>query len=296
MTCLTSKSLVCLNRKRLSTSQLDRGSGRGGSSSRHTSSRIACVAQAKRGVVLLPGLGNASGDYDTLVQSLSSQGYAVSVASVRRIDWLRNAAGLVDPNYWKGTLSPRPTVDWYLNSITQAVEEAKEASDNGSVCLLAHSAGGWLARVWMLEYGTDDVDKLLTLGSPLLPPPPGVIDQTRGILTYVNDASPGTFHEDVSYVNVIGRYIKGGELLGGDASVAQRIAGLGYQQVCGDATVWGDGIVPGVIGQLEGATVVELEGVYHSPLGATDGADGNAGRPWYGSEGVLEQWVHHIAA
>jgi len=25
---------------------------------------------------------------------------------------LRNAAGVVDSNYWKGTLNPRPVVDW----------------------------------------------------------------------------------------------------------------------------------------------------------------------------------------
>lgn len=36
------------------------------------------------------------------------------VAKVSRIDWLRNAAGLVDPNYWRGTLRPRPVLDWYF--------------------------------------------------------------------------------------------------------------------------------------------------------------------------------------
>ena len=37
----------------------------------------------------------------------------VEVASVNRLDWARNAAGLTDVNWWRGTLSPRPTVDWY---------------------------------------------------------------------------------------------------------------------------------------------------------------------------------------
>lgn len=47
-----------------------------------------------------------------------------------------------------------------------------------------------------------------------------------------------------------------------------------------------------------GAANIDLEGVYHSPLGAVEadrgtdrGADRGAGRPWYGSAGVLKQWV-----
>lgn len=31
---------------------------------------------------------------------------------VTRLCRLRNAAGVVDINYWKGTLNPRPVVDW----------------------------------------------------------------------------------------------------------------------------------------------------------------------------------------
>lgn len=42
-----------------------------------------------------------------------------------------------------------------------------------------------------------------------------------------------------------------------------------------------------------GAVNMDLEGVYHSPLGAVEAAEGG-GRPWYGSPGVLEQWVHTL--
>lgn len=37
---------------------------------------------------------------------------AVAVARVSRPDWLRNAAGLVDPSYWRCNLRPRPVLDW----------------------------------------------------------------------------------------------------------------------------------------------------------------------------------------
>ena len=46
------------------------------------------------------GLGNNTGDYARLV------------ARVTRPDWLRNAAGLADASYWRGTLRPRPVLDW----------------------------------------------------------------------------------------------------------------------------------------------------------------------------------------
>jgi hypothetical protein len=41
------------------------------------------------------------------------------------------------------------------------------------------------------------VDRLVTLGSPHNPPPAGVADQTRGILSHVAATSPGNFHEQV---------------------------------------------------------------------------------------------------
>lgn len=66
---------------------------------------------------MLPGLGNSKADYAELAAELEERGFAVEVAEVARADWLRNAAGLTDMNYWKGTLNPRPTVDWYLNKV-----------------------------------------------------------------------------------------------------------------------------------------------------------------------------------
>jgi hypothetical protein len=89
-------------------------------------------------------------------------------------------------------------------------------------------------------------------------------------------------------------------------SLAQRLAGFGYEAVCGDPEAWGDGITPVPSSHLPGAVTLTLEGVFHSPLGADEGGsgseegsdeggnnnnDGIGRRPWYGSEGVLDQWV-----
>ena len=139
-------------------------------------------------VVILPGLGNCSEDYDDFASELESRGFSATVAKVIRPDWLRNAAGLTSLSYWQGTLEPRPTVDWYLSRIADAVKEAKERSGASKVTIVAHSAGGWMARVYLKDFGVDDVAAFVSLGSPLNAVPkdvPGVVDQTRGILTYV---------------------------------------------------------------------------------------------------------------
>ncbi|XP_038699201.1 uncharacterized protein LOC119996583 isoform X2 [Tripterygium wilfordii] len=171
-----------------------------------------------RPAVILPGLGNNSGDYKKLQETLKDYGVSTVVAKVSRYDWLRNAAGLVDPNYWKGTLEPRPVLDWYLKKIHDAVEEAKEQAQGGSLALIGHSAGGWLARVYLEGFGLSNISLLLTLGTPHLPPPkglPGVIDQTRGLLYYVEENCPKPVNSpQLKYVCIAGRYIQGARFLG----------------------------------------------------------------------------------
>ncbi|KAM0872326.1 hypothetical protein ACQ4PT_038798 [Festuca glaucescens] len=281
----------------------------------------------RRPAVILPGLGNNTGDYARLAAALrDDHGVPSVVARVSRPDWLRNAAGLADPSYWRGTLRPRPVLDWYLKRVEEAVSEAKElCPPDGKLSLIGHSAGGWLARVYMEEFGTSDISLLLTLGSPLLPPPKGVsgvIDQTRGLLDYVEkNCAPAVYTPELRYVCIAGRYIQGVPLTGNSTATTDeivavdapsdvaeavmisaedksaqsgptlraRFVGQGYKQVCGRADVWGDGVVPEMSAHLEGALNISFDGVYHSPVGSD-----NEGRPWYGSPAILEQWVHHL--
>ncbi|XP_050280712.1 uncharacterized protein LOC126721697 [Quercus robur] len=279
-----------------------------------------------RPAVILPGLGNNSSDYLKLEATLKENyGVPTVIAKVSRLDWLRNAAGLVDPNYWRGTLRPRPVLDWYLKRVDEAVQEAKELAQGGTLSLIGHSAGGWLARVYLEEFGLSHISLLLTLGTPHLPPPKGlsgVIDQTRGLLYYVEKhCSKAVYTPHLKYVCIAGRYIQGAQLfrnstvkvestapVGSAQSISEdaimndlststsntatlraRFVGQGYKQVCGQADVWGDGVVPEVSAHLEGALNISLDGVYHSPVGSDDVL-----RPWYGSPAVVEKWIHHL--
>jgi hypothetical protein len=274
-------------------------------------------------VVILPGLGNAATDYAPLAAALRLRGApAVAIAPVTRPDWLRNAAGLVRPEYWTGRLTPLPTTAWYMDRIDSAVADALEAAaaavggggqGNNKVALVAHSAGGWLARTWLLERGgASCTASLATLGSPHAPPPPGsgLPDQTRGILTWVEANCPGAFHADIAYTTVAARYLRGAPLLGGrdgggsgaaPVTLAARLAGAGYAAVCGRADVWGDAITPVQSAHLAGARQVTLDGVFHGPLGATPDPEGVGGaavskegaapRFWYGSASVIDLWA-----
>ncbi|XP_073102116.1 uncharacterized protein [Elaeis guineensis] len=278
------------------------------------------------------GLGNNTGDYQGLAMALRERyGIPSVVARVSRFDWLRYAAGLLDANFWKGTLGPRPVLDWYLERVDEAVSEANQLcprDKGGSISFIGHSAGGWLARIYMEEFELSHISLLLTLGSPHIyfrPPPaglPGVIDQTRGLLDYVEkNCAPAVYTPQRKYVCIAGRYIQGATLAGNsdvtsgmtptidkDQGMAESVPnvnnnksisltptlrayfiGQGYKQLCGQADVWGDGVVPEMSAHLEGALNMSLDGVCHSPIGSDDRM-----RPWYGSPSVLEKWVHHL--
>ena len=150
----------------------------------------------------------------------------------------------------------------------------------------------------------------------------------------------------VAYVTVAGKYMKGVPLRG-QGTWQQRIVGAGYQQVCGQADVWGDGVVPlpaahlpgehlviaafnltelisaapaegrqlkssfliysgecfdQLLGARAGALNLDLDGVYHSPLGSVDSMPTSTSgvpqapmRPWYGSADVLDQWAERLS-
>ena len=271
---------------------------------------VVVRATSQRTVVILPGLGNNSADYEDLKSLLNTRyEYIVHVARVSRLDWARNARGLLDSNYWAGSLSPRPTVDWYLDRVDEAVQKSKKTS-SGPITLLCHSAGGWLGRLYLRDFDRAGITHFVSLGSPHLPPPEGVVDQTRGILTHIQNTCPHAYHDDISYVTIAGKYVRGAELFSRNGSFADRMVGVGYKQVCGQSAVDGDGVVPIPSAHLKGATQINLDDVYHSPLGATkiggtnldsDDYEESPGlletqmvRRWYGHPENLEKWVEYL--
>jgi len=273
-------------------------------------------------LLILPGFGNDSKDYfdqmgeenRSLVSSLKEQGWStdqISVLPVERSDWLQVfTRSIGDIQFWQGNAPPtRPAFRWYLERISN---ELSTLEVDQQMILIGHSAGGWLGRAALGFGSTDSVisdDKnnpqqsalyvdlskvmgLVTLGSPHLPPPPTIMDMTRGALRITNERFPGAYHQQTSsssnknlfYITVMGVAIRGVQQVRNVPWEATTVSGFAfnsYESVCGDGTTIGDGVVPQCSGHLDGALQLDLDGVFHSI---------NAPDNWYGSIGNINRW------
>ncbi|KAK4537009.1 hypothetical protein CDCA_CDCA10G3034 [Cyanidium caldarium] len=259
-----------------------------------------CVAKAP--CLVLPGLGNSAADYVALLPQLPTGSRCLSVA---RYDWARNVPTLFTQSYWRGKLEPWQIMPWYLARLDRclremlAAPEAVDTAGTGSarVNLIGHSAGGWLARIYLAEFAADDVRRrvaaLVTLGTPNVAPPPGVFDQTRGLLAYLARHHPlpcsaahsvgaaATTAFAHTRLTCVGSRAVRGDLRSG--KLEEAVAYTSYWPVCGRGRVAGDGIVPAKSAFLCGARAIVLADARHSPL--------TAKHNWYGSPQHFRQWA-----
>ncbi|KAI3429352.1 hypothetical protein D9Q98_005447 [Chlorella vulgaris] len=274
-------------------------------------------------IVLLPGFGNNSLDYLApfgdeeagIAAALKRRGFRVYVVPLTRKDWFKVGRSLLTRGFWSNppTLTTHPGYSWYLERVKETVELAQLEAGSEQVDLLGHSAGGWLGRAFLGQpqytaaglsadtLGSGDLEphpavrSLITLGTPHTPPPPDKVkDMTGGALTWVNEMWPGAWFgpQGVKYVCVAGRAVRGNR-------EAQRSTVPGYSygayaQVCGEGhEVEGDGVVPLRSALLQGADQTVINGVFHSMSRIRTFSE-PAEVPWYGSESVLDSWLHHI--
>lgn len=222
-------------------------------------------------VVILGGFLSHGGMYRKLQEALAAYtGRMVVVAGVHTFDWMATVARA-------GWLLP-------LEALGHAVQQAVRRSAAGKVTLVAHSAGGVLARLYLspqpflgrVYAGMEHVDHLITLGSP---------HNNRGGLMrggrmsqWVNARYPGAhFAPQVRYISVAGKAVRGMR----DGSPAERWAYQRYRELCGDGETWGDGLIPVESALLIGSEPVVLPGVQHYST---------AGLLWYGSPEALPRW------
>ena len=277
-------------------------------------------------VVICPGFGNDQIDYDEPLKQpkevglrsvLARRGFQeehIYTVPVQRSDWIRVAGGLFDiPDFYLGNAKATGYgYGWYLKRLKETVDLAYEQSGGEKVLLLAHSAGGWLARAAMAD-GTwcevnriqtsDRVRCLVTMGAIHKEPTDASTCVTRGALKNTNDMYPGAFLKDtgIGYVSIGGAAIVGDDTKGQESKTeadelyanrgegsASRVAFTSYEAVCGKGDVIGDGVVPFDWSQLDGSRKIRLDGVLHSinEAGTTIPTD-----RWYGSEGIIDSWL-----
>ncbi len=227
--------------------------------------------------VIIPGYFARATDYRDLETALNERGIPTVTVPLRQRDWLP-------------TLGGRSVVP-IIRQIDTTVKKMLSRYQVGSVNLVCHSAGGWIARIYLGEkpynihgdvtseegvWGAHShVSTLLTLGTPH-------ISQelwTKRNLDFVGQNYPGAFYPNVRYVCVAGKAVYGERKLG------SWLAYNSYKLTCGQGNCWGDGITPIAAAHLEGATNLTLAGVMHSP---------KSPGIWYGSPEPQQAWVSYL--
>lgn len=241
--------------------------------------------KANHRILICPGFGYTTKDYtgpDGLVSSLVQQGWNrehVNVLDIKRSDWFNVfLRGISDLKFWQADAAPtRPAFRWYLDLIAIRIQQiCSQTGEKPKLVIIGHSAGGWLCRAALGFLSGEvkgmpqiidltNITGLVTLGTPHIPPPPGIFDISRGALRITNEMFPGAyFSPAIRYITVIGCSIEG-----------RGLAFDSYQRVCGDGSQKGDGFVPCCAGHLDGAIQINLHDVGHYE---------------YGSASVVKRW------
>ncbi|MBF2079490.1 MAG: lipase [Synechococcales cyanobacterium T60_A2020_003] len=236
--------------------------------------------------VILPGYLAGDRPYREMEQALSSLGITATTVPLKRQDWFPTLGGR--------------SVTPILNALHQTVEKVRAESGSDRVNLVGHSAGGWIARIYLGEVPYDihpsdagrkvrwnahsAIATLVTLGTPHI----SQERWTKRNLDFVKENYPGAFYPSVQYVCVAGKAMKGEPFsIKSWRSLQGWFTYSSYQLTCGQGNCWGDEITPVEAAHLEGATNLVLDQVVHSP------------RPqkiWYGSADVVPQWAKYLAS
>lgn len=226
--------------------------------------------------VIIPGYLAGAAPYEPMVADLRQQGIDAVVVPLTRSSWLPTLGGR--------------SVQPILAAIDGTVKRLKAEFGCDRLNLVGHSAGGWIARIYLGEKpydihaadqnrpncwnGRQHIHTLVTLGTPHI----SQERWTRRNLDFVNQTYPGAFLDSVRYVCIASKAVYG-----------QRwrtwFTYNSYQLTSGEGATWGDGITPIAAAHLDGAENLTLENVYHSP---------KPGAAWYGSESIVSQWAKYL--
>jgi len=130
------------------------------------------LKQEKVPTVFLHGLGGTQATFDTMIRQLEADGYGVLT------DTYEMGGPTADKIDAKAVEADRPLIqvmfrdnaaglDEQINWLTQTIARVKVKYETDHVNLVGHSMGGLLATKYVLETGGKEVQKLVTIGSPL---------------------------------------------------------------------------------------------------------------------------------
>ena len=226
--------------------------------------------------VIIPGYLAGAEPYRAMEADLQQRGVWATTVPLTRQSWVPTLAGR--------------SVQPILQAIATTVTAVQTATGSDRVNLVGHSAGGWIARIYLGDRPYDahpadrhrancwtahkQVGTLLTLGTPHR----SQERWTRRNLDFVNQTYPGAYYDHVNYICVAGKAVFGKRW-------RTWFTYNSYQLTGGEGACWGDGITPITAAHLSDANNLVLEGVYHSPKPAI---------AWYGSSEIVDQWVGYL--
>lgn len=226
--------------------------------------------------VILPGYLAGAPPYRSMEQALEQLGISAVTVPLRRRDWLPTVGGR--------------SVFPILHLLDQTVQRVRQATGSERINLIGHSAGGWIARIYLGEkpydvhptdagreclwHAAPQVATLVTLGTPHV----SQERWTKRNLDFVKQCYPGAFYPQVRYICVAGKAVYGDRW-------RSWFTHSSYKLTSGNGNCWGDSITPIEAAHLEGAENLTLEGVWHSP---------QPGKRWYGSPDVVRTWATYL--
>merc|ERR1712008_224401 len=226
--------------------------------------------------------------------------------------------------FFAAEFRPNKTLGFFYEALDKTVArvEADFAADV-PISVLGHSIGGWVARSYIGEVLGQDarlhrICSLVTLGTPHNAPPEdswlSAVDQTRGLLSFINREFPSGFPLRPSAVTCIaGKGTRApssiqslldglnekvwDEKMSRSRLLEQLVALASYLPLSGEAFgVEGDGLIPVGTAVMPGCTSLVLEDCNHADFVPTPGKSLKLPETykWYGSPEFFDQWTKFL--
>eukprot|EP00931_Biecheleriopsis_adriatica_P087972 TRINITY_DN62375_c0_g1_i1.p1 TRINITY_DN62375_c0_g1~~TRINITY_DN62375_c0_g1_i1.p1 ORF type:complete len:335 (+),score=54.79 TRINITY_DN62375_c0_g1_i1:32-1036(+) len=273
-----------------------------------------------RPVVLCPAQFGTEEDYEDLKVELRSRGFALYPAPLSRFDWLKIVPSTLTKEFFTAELRPGKTLGFFYEALDKALMAVE--ADFGKavpVAFLGHSIGGWVARSYIGEVLGDQaasrVCSLVTLGTPHNAPPreswASALDQTRGLLTYINEQFPSGSPLPPSAVTCVagsgtlapdsvGALLDGaGDRIWDESVTRSRlleeiVAFASYFPLSGKTGAAGDGLIPVETALMTGCGSLVLDDCNHADFVPTPGPSLRLPKSykWYGD--FMDQWVKFL--
>ncbi|ABL65558.1 esterase/lipase family protein [Chlorobium phaeobacteroides] len=226
-------------------------------------------------VVIIPGVLFWDSLYEVMKDALSSYmpRAKIAIAPVSFIDWVGFPP------------SPERSTNRVMAAIDKSVREMGRKYPGEPVTLIAHSGGGTVAMIYLLEnsfqgdvyHPGESVGKLITLGTPFHTHEHYAKIKTDFIFKHITN----DFFSRIQVITVASSQYSGDA----NGSVVEKMCYLFYKNVDTDGNVAGDGIIPAKSCVLEGATNIVIPHAEHLPTPHT---------MWYGTKEGVEQWIQWL--